>query len=83
MIYKFKNLTFKFNGKEYLGSGSAHYVVDEYDDGEMEAGFEAAELDEAIGYAGQVKDENIIKQMNDSVVETLNRDESLCRRLGK
>ena len=83
MIYKFRNLNFKFQGKEYLGCGSAHYVVEEYDEGEFEAGFEQAELDQAIGYSGMVKDESIIKQMNDSVVEALNRDESLCRMIGK
>lgn len=83
MIYKFKNLNFKYSGKDYLGSGTAHYVLDEYDDDTFEAGFDAAELEDVVGYSGRIKDENIIKQMNDAVVETLNRDDHLRRLLGR
>ena len=83
MIHKFKNYNFKHNGKDYLGSGIAFYVLDEYEDGEMEAGFEKAELDEAIGFAGSVKDADTINAMAESVLIALNRDDTLRKMLGK
>lgn len=78
MIYKFKNLNFKHEGKEYLASGYATYSIDDYGEDEKEAGFDDAFADEVLGSKGRELDPAIFK---DSIIITLNRDERLCRML--
>lgn len=78
MIYKFKNLNFKHEGKEYLASGSATYSIDDYGEDEKEAGFDDVNAEEVIGSKGKEFDPNRFK---DSIIITLNRDERLCRML--
>lgn len=78
MIYKFNNLHFKHDGRDYLASGKATYTVDEYGEDEREAGFDDVILDEVLGNKGKIQDTTTYK---DSVIATLNRDERLCRML--
>lgn len=78
MIYKFANLHFTHNGKQYLASGKATYTVDDFGDDEKEAGFDDASLDEVIGSSGKIES---LDEFKDSVVITLNRNETLCRML--
>lgn len=78
MIYKFNNLHFKHDGRDYLASGKATYTIDEYGEDEREAGFDDIALDEVLGSKGKVES---IDQFKDSVLITLNRDERLCRML--
>lgn len=78
MIYKFNNLNFKHDGKEYLASGSATYTIDDYGEDEKEAGFEDVNVSEVLGAKGKSATPDIFK---DSILITLNRDERLCRML--
>lgn len=78
MIYKFNNLHFKHDGRDYLASGKATYSIDEYGEDEREAGFDDVHLDEVLGNKGRIQD---VKDFKDSVIVTLNRDERLCRML--
>lgn len=78
MIYKFKNLNFKHDGKEYLASGYATYSIDDYGEDEKEAGFDDVTADEVLGSKGREIDPDRFK---DSIIITLNRDERLCRML--
>ena len=78
MIYKFNNLNFKHQGKDYLASGSALYSIDDYGEDEKEAGFDDVNITEVIGVKGIAPDK---EQFKDSVIITLNRDDRLCRML--
>lgn len=78
MIYKFNNLHFKHEGRDYLASGKATYSIDDYGEDEREAGFDDVLLDEVLGNKGQIQD---VSGFKDSVIITLNQDERLCRML--
>lgn len=78
MIYKFNNLHFKHNGRDFLASGKATYSIDEYGEDEREAGFDDVALDEVLGIKGKVLE---VAEFKDSVIIALNRDERLCRML--
>lgn len=78
MIYKFNNLHFKHEGRDYLASGKATYSIDDYGEDEREAGFDDVFLDEVLGNKGQIQD---VSGFKDSVIITLNQDERLCRML--
>jgi hypothetical protein len=78
MIYKFKNLNFKHEGRDYLASGYATYSIDDYGHDEREAGFDDVKVDEVLGSKGNILDTEPFK---DSIIITLNRDERLCRML--
>jgi hypothetical protein len=78
MIYRFNNLHFKHDNRDYLASGQATYSIDDYGDDEKEAGFDDVALTEVIGSKGVVPDKD---QFKDAVIITLNRDERLCRML--
>jgi hypothetical protein len=78
MIYKFNNLNFKHEGRDYLASGSATYTVEDYGHDEKEAGFDDVSVSEVLGAKGKIPDPN---QFKDSIIITLNRDERLCRML--
>lgn len=82
MTYKFNNLTFKHDGIEYLASGVAEYTIDDFGDDDQEAGFETVSLSDAIGPKGRVPPEKLFS-LSDSVLTSLNRNESLCRMLAR
>jgi hypothetical protein len=78
MIYKFNNLHFKHQGRDYLASGKATYSIDEYGEDEREAGFDDVLIEEVLGNKGRIQD---VVEFKDSVIITLNQDERLCRML--
>lgn len=78
MIYKFNNLHFKHENRDYLASGQAVYTVEDYGEDEKEAGFDDVHVTEVLGNKGKIQDTASFK---DSILIHLNRDERLCRML--
>ena len=79
LTYRFKNLTFKHEGMDFLGNGIAHYVIEDYEEDGKQAAFEDAELFDALGKDGYVLSKECLGYLSDSVVATLNQDSHLCR----
>jgi hypothetical protein len=79
--YRFKNLTIKCGGEDYLVNGIASYMVEEFDDGN-EAGFESVSLMDALGKDGYINSNECLGYIAEATVEHLNRDSYLCRSLG-
>ena len=82
MTYTFKNLNIKYAGKDWLAYGTAEYELDDFGDGDSEAGFLSAKLTDAIGLKGHASKEELTA-MEDAVVSSLNQNDSLCRLLGR
>lgn len=80
--YRFKNLNVKHNGNDYLCNGLANYVIEDYEEDGKQAGFESAEIYDAVGKEGFIISQEVLKDMTDSVIATLNNDNYLCRILG-
>ena len=79
--HRFKNLTIKFAGEDYLVNGTAKYQIEEYDEGN-EAGFESATLIDALSKDGYVTSVECLGYLGEATVEHLNGDSYLCRQLG-
>lgn len=80
--YRFKNLNIKHDGLDYLVNGVASYVIEDYEEDGKQAGFESAEVYDALGKAGYITDKTRLAEMADSVLVSLNNDSHLCRILG-
>lgn len=80
--YRFRNLNIKHEGVDLLVNGQAHYVVDDYEEDGKQAGFESAELYDALGKDGFITSKEVLGYLADTVVKTLNEDSHLCRVLG-
>lgn len=80
--YRFKNLNIKHEGMEFLVNGIAFYTIEDYEEDGKQAGFEKAELYDALGKDGYVTSKEVLGYMQDSVLVALNSDSHLCRILG-
>lgn len=80
--YRFKNLNIKHEGMEFLVNGLAFYTIEDYEEDGKQAGFEKAELYDALGKDGYVTSKEVLGYMQDSVLVALNSDSHLCRILG-
>ncbi len=80
--YRFKNLNIKHEGLDFLVNGIAHYVIEDYDEDGKQAGFEDAEVYDAIGVGGYVQSKEVLGYLSDSVIIALHKDSHLCRVLG-
>lgn len=80
--YRFKNLNIKHEGMEFLVNGLAFYTIEDYEEDGKQAGFEKAELYDALGKDGYVTSKEVLGYMQDSVLVALNSDSHLCRVLG-
>jgi hypothetical protein len=80
--YQFKNLNVKHEGQDYLCHGLAKYEIDDYEEDGRQAGFESAEVYDALGKDGFVTDKAFLAAMENSVLFVLNNDNYLCRLLG-
>lgn len=80
--YRFKNLNIKHEGIEFLVNGIAFYTIEDYEEDGKQAGFEKAELYDALGKDGYVTSKEVLGYMEDSVLVALNSDSHLCRVLG-
>jgi hypothetical protein len=80
--YRFKNLNVKCGGQDFLVSGVGYYVIEDWEEDGKEAGFEKAEVYDALGKDGYVSSKECLGYISESVVETLNKDSYLCRLLG-
>lgn len=80
--YRFKNLNIKHEGMEFLVNGLAFYTIEDYEEDGKQAGFEKAELYDALGKDGYVTSKEVLGYMQDSVLVALNSDSHLCRLLG-
>lgn len=80
--YRFKNLNIKHEGIEFLVNGIAFYTIEDYEEDGKQAGFEKAELYDALGKEGYITSKEVLGYMEDSVLVALNSDSHLCRILG-
>jgi len=80
--YRFRNLNIKHEGLDFLTNGVAHYVIEDYDEDGKQAGFESAELYDALGKDGYITSDEVKGHLCDTVIKTLNEDNHLCRVLG-
>jgi len=80
--YRFKNLNIKHEGMDFLVNGVAKYVIEDYEEDGRQAGFETAELYDALGKDGFITSKEVLGYLSDSTVATLNNDSHLCRILG-
>jgi hypothetical protein len=80
--YRFKNLNIKHDGLDFLVNGLAHYVIEDYEEDGKQAGFEKAELYDALGKSGYITSSEVLKGLEDSTLVALNGDSHLCRVLG-
>lgn len=67
---------------DFLVSGQALYVVEDYEEDGKQAVFESAELYDALGKDGYITSKEVLGYMADSALVTLNNDSHLCRVLG-
>lgn len=67
---------------DFLVSGEATYVVEDFEEDGKQAGFEKATLVEALGKSGFITSPEVLEHLAETAVETLNRDSHLCRILG-
>lgn len=80
--YRFKNLNIKHDGIDFLVNGVAHYVIEDFEEDGKQAGFESAELYDALGKQGYVTSKEVLAGLEDSTLTALNSDNYLCRLLG-
>ena len=80
--YRIRNLNIKHEGMDFLVSGQANYVVEDYEEDGKQAVFETAELYDALGKDGYITSKEVLGYMTDSVLVALNNDSHLCRILG-
>lgn len=80
--YRFRNLNIKHEGLDFLVNGLAHYEIEDYEEDGKQAGFEKAELYDALGKDGYVTSKEVLGYMQDTVLIALNNDSHLCRILG-
>ena len=80
--YRFRNLNIKHEGLDLLVNGVAHYMIEDYEEDGKQAGFESAELYDALGKDGYVTSKEVLGYIQDTVLATLNNDSHLCRILG-
>lgn len=80
--YRFKNLNIKHEGLDFLVNGLAHYVIEDYEEDGKQAGFETAEIYDALGAGGYVTSKEVLGHLADTAVSTLNQDSHLTRILG-
>ena len=80
--YRFKNLNIKHGGLDFLVNGLAHYVIEDYEEDGKQAGFETAEVYDALGAGGYVQSKEVLVHLADTAVATLNQDSHLTRILG-
>lgn len=80
--YRFKNLNIKHEGLDFLVNGIANYVIEDYEEDGKQAGFESAELYDALGKEGYITSKEVLGYLSDSTVAALNNDSHLCRILG-
>lgn len=67
---------------DFLVSGQAKYVVEDYEEDGKQAVFETAELQDALGKEGYITSKEVLGYMADSALLALNSDSHLCRVLG-
>lgn len=80
--YRFKNLNIRHEGLDFLVNGIAHYVIEDYEEDGKQAGFETAEVYDALGSIGYVSSKEVLGHLADTAVATLNQDSHLTRILG-
>jgi hypothetical protein len=80
--YRFRNLNIKHEGLDFLVNGIAYYEIEDYEEDGKQAGFERAELYDALGKDGYVTSKEVLGYMSDTVLIALNNDSYLCRVLG-
>lgn len=80
--YRFKNLNIKHEGLDFLVNGIAHYTIEDYDEDGKQAGFESAEVYDAVGVGGYIQSKEVLGYLADSVIIALHKDSHLCRTLG-
>lgn len=80
--YRFKNLSIKHDGADFLVNGLAKYVIEDYEEDGKQAGFESAVIFDAVGKSGYIHSEECKSYMEGSVLTALNQDSHLCRVLG-
>lgn len=80
--YRFKNLNIRHEGIDFLVNGLAYYVVEDYEEDGKQAGFEKAEVYDALGASGYVRSQEVLRGLEDTTVATLNQDHQLTRVLG-
>lgn len=80
--YRFKNLNIRHQGLDFLVNGLAHYVIEDYEEDGKQAGFETAEVYDALGKDGYVTSKEVLGHLSDTAVATLNQDSHLTRILG-
>lgn len=81
-LYRFNNLNIKHETTDFLVSGEAFYVVEDFEEDGKQAGFESAVLFDALGKNGFITSKEVLGYLANTAVETLNRDSHLCRILG-
>jgi hypothetical protein len=80
--HRFKNLNIKHDGIDFLVNGIAHYVIDDFEEDGKQAGFEKAEVYDALGRNGYITSKEVLMGLEDSTLASLNSDNYLCRVLG-
>jgi hypothetical protein len=80
--YRFKNLNIKHEGLDFLVNGLAYYVIEDYEEDGKQAGFETAEVYDALGAGGYIQSKEVLGHLADTAVATLNQDSHLTRILG-
>lgn len=80
--YRFKNLNIKHEGLDFLVNGLAYYVIEDYEEDGKQAGFETAEVYDALGAGGYVQSKEVLGHLASTAVATLNQDSHLTRILG-
>jgi hypothetical protein len=80
--YRFRNLNIKHEGLDFLVNGIAYFEIEDYEEDGKQAGFERAELYDALGKDGYVTSKEVLGYMSDTVLIALNNDSYLCRVLG-
>lgn len=80
--YRFRNLNIKHEGFDFLVNGTAHYVIDDYEEDGKQAGFEAAEVYDALGKDGYITSKEVLSHLANTALIALNNDSHLCRVLG-
>lgn len=67
---------------DFLVNGVANYVIEDFDEDGKEAGFESAELYDALGKDGYVTSKEVLSHLAETALVYLNNDSHLCRVLG-
>lgn len=81
-IHTFNNVSVRHEGKEYLVYAKVHYTLENDPDVGLEAVFESAEIDEAIGFSGKVQDKTLLASLELPLLSVLNNDSHIARTVG-